>query len=136
MITLDLVSDAHRLAARAIAADLEKTWAKSHRETRSHWWPRGCCVEASVSLRDELQEKLPAVGAEYVWGSFVFFDLPRPWYVHDPGAAAGHAWVELRVDGTILDITAGQFLGGPALWMLAPGSPFRRHYVAEEYGTP
>jgi len=105
-----------RTAAFVVALAHEKSWEDSCRETGGKW-PDGYCIEASVGLRDELAEKLPDVGAELVWGEF-----------EAVGQGWGHAWVELG-DGTILDLTAGQFLhDAPALLMVLPGDRLARKY--------
>lgn len=131
-VTVLTTGSVRRWQARALVAEMERTWVEAHRVTGGPF-PHGCCVEASCQVVDELLEKMPDVGAMYVWGDFLLHDLPRPWFSMD-GRSAGHAWVELA-DGTILDITAGQFFGGPALWMLEVGSVFRRHYQERERGA-
>jgi hypothetical protein len=69
-------------------------------------WPVGCCVDATYALVEELREKVPEAGPDYVWGTW---GSPT-----DRRARAGHAWCALA-DGTIVDLTAGQ-------WNF-PGSP-------------
>lgn len=112
------------LAAAAIADDVERGFAHAHRITGSNEWPDGCCVEASYSLVDELREKVPDAGAEYVWGDITIGPL-----------AIGHVWVALA-DGTIVDLTLGQFTRGPALAVIPPGDPLARRYRAKEIGRP
>lgn len=89
------MSDATIIAAWCYALAMHDAWAEScwdvGFENGVAWnWPSGYCVEASVALRDELNEA--GIAAEYAWGTFDGF---------------GHAWVV--VDGAILDVTAGQF---------------------------
>jgi hypothetical protein len=104
------------LAAFAVALSVEKTWLDVKEELGGDF-PDGACNEASIALRDELAEKLPAAGAEYVWGEFQI-----------GGEGFGHAWVALD-GGAILDLTAGQFLrDGPALALVLPSYTLARHY--------
>ncbi len=70
-------------------------------------WPKGKCVESSIALVAALR---PDVQAVPVWGEVLIGWDCEP-----------HAWVELD-DGTILDMTAGQWLGG---------SPWRVVHVAD-----
>lgn len=80
-----------------VAAGVERAFRESCMATGSSW-PFGWCVEASVALRDELLDDIPEVEPSYVWGAF-----------GEPALRlVGHAWVALA-DGTILDVTAGQF---------------------------
>jgi hypothetical protein len=92
----------------AIALLHADSWRRACADTASDVseWPAGFCVDATYALVEELREKVPEAGADYVWGTW---GSPT-----DRRARAGHAWCELA-DGTIIDLTAGQ-------WHY-PGSP-------------
>lgn len=125
------------LAAFAIACSLVDDCEAAHAETGGNW-PDGACVETAVALRDELAERLPEAGAEYIWGKFVHnapYDPAKAGaYEVDGKAAFEHAWVELTT-GVILDPTAGQFYKDRApLFLVLPGDRDRWRWHEEERG--
>lgn len=80
-------------------------------------WPRRACVESTIALVAAL---CPDVDVVPVWGRVAFFGDWEP-----------HAWAELA-DGTILDMTAGQFFRGGEPWRITrPGDPDHACYEAE-----
>lgn len=113
------------LFAATIALSVERTWAAScalvaaDLGTKDNW-PEGYCVEATISLRDELNEQLPEVGAELIWGSFT---------INTSGPK--HAWIELA-SGYILDITLSQFFRGRAPILIRPDGPLGERFVVDE----
>lgn len=78
---------------------IEKAYREAAEELNSPW-PAGRCIESSIDLRDVLQATVPRAHAAFVFGRFEL----RP-----PRFAWNHAWVAIE-DGTILDLTAGQYL--------------------------
>ncbi|HEV2789882.1 MAG TPA: hypothetical protein VGV69_01115 [Solirubrobacterales bacterium] len=112
--------------ALVIALSMEATWRESTEMTGSKDWPHGYCVDASVALLEELGQKLPEAGAEYIWGTFVTKVGPGPVF------AIEHAWLEL-VGGFVLDITVGQFFKKtPPLPLITPNSLIHPRYVVTE----
>ena len=115
------------VAALGIALTHEIAWLEAAAETGSDW-PASACVETCVGLVEDLGEKLPEAGAEYVWGVFVICELPGGLLVRE------HAWLSLG-GGAILDPTAGQYLRGSAATQLVlPSSPLYGRYVERERG--
>lgn len=122
-------------AAVKIARAVEKAFRESYLATGGPGrWPFGCCVEASVALRDELLELVPVARPGYVWGGFGEAEL----------RLVDHAWITLG-DGTYLDVTGEQFTEYFRLrWgcdvdgvlVLRPGDERRLAYVPREFGTP
>lgn len=121
-------------ACVALMHEVEKAFRESCIATGSEW-PGGWCVEACVALHDELMEKIPQAGAEYVWGQ-----------VGEPEVRmVGHAWIELA-DGTWLDPTLEQFadyirlrwptvvIVGPSVVM--PDDPIREAFHVVSKGRP
>jgi hypothetical protein len=117
------------LHAVAIAFSVEASWKEScalvaEEEPGAHEWPIGYCVEASIQLRDELDEKVPEAGAELVWGTFtVGVEAIVP---------LDHAWIELG-GGWIIDLTLAQFFrSGEAPLLVRPDGPLFERYTAVE----
>lgn len=112
------------LTAFCEALIIERSYAEAAEELGTGW-PAGCCVEASIDLRDVLDVSLVAAGAEFVFGKFAL----RP-----PRFEWDHAWVRLG-DGTIIDLTAGQYLpdqpAGSCI-VVRPGDPLVSCYVEIE----
>lgn len=112
------------LACFAEALVIEHAYAEAA-EMTGGGWPAGCCVEASIDLRDVLFVSLPDAGAEFVFGQFAL----RP-----PRFQWDHAWVRLG-DGTIIDLTAGQYIPeqptGSCI-VVQPGDPVASCYIESE----
>lgn len=87
------------LLAYLEAIIIEKAYYEASQELGTEW-PAGYCAEASVDLLEVLDTTLPEAGAAFIWGKFAL----RP-----PRYQWSHAWIELG-DGTIIDLTASQFL--------------------------
>lgn len=104
-MTTECVIDAMNVVARGIRADFPR-------------WPSGACVESTMALVAVLSE----TGIVPVWGRVAFLGDWEP-----------HAWAELP-DGTILDMTAGQFLGGAPWRIFPPGHPDHDCYEDELRG--
>lgn len=88
-------------------------------------WPEGQCAEASCDLAEILRLRIPRAKPSVIWGRFEVLELKMP-----------HAWVELR-DGTIIDVTAGQFFRGEtakreSTWLVLPDDAIADRYVPEE----
>lgn len=107
--------------ARALA--VEASWREAAEMTGSDF-PEGCCVEASVALRDELAEHLPECAPVYCWGDFLAGRAPAI-------CPVGHAWVEV-CGGYILDITIGQFFTEPRLPLVFPDTFVASLYALEQ----
>lgn len=117
------------LHAVAVAFSVEHTWKESSRTVAADLgtipdWPIGYCVEASIQLRDELDETVPEAGAELVWGTFTVGA--------EPTAPLDHAWIELG-GGWIIDLTLAQFFRTGDVPILLPpdGSLTQRYTVVE-----
>jgi hypothetical protein len=113
----------------AFAAYLEALLVeKSYRDAAAELgtkWPGGCCVEASIDLRDVLEHTWPKCKAVLVWGQF---ELRPPRFAWD------HAWVEVR-GGTIIDVTAGQYVPdqpGESAIVVPPDHGLYRCYAEKE----
>lgn len=103
---------------------LERNWREASIETKGDW-PAGHCAEASADLYEVLLGQVPKSKPVYVWGHFELL-----------GHKLGHAWVELR-DGTIIDLTAGQFFKGEqnkreSTWLVLPTDATFERYLPEE----
>lgn len=115
--------------AMAIALSVEHTWREATRFVAADLgtkpdWPIGYCVEASIALRDELDEKVPEAGCELVWGTFTAGV--------EPVVPLDHAWIELG-GGWIIDLTIGQFFrSGDAPILVKPDGPLFDRYTAVE----
>jgi hypothetical protein len=113
------------LACFAEALIIERAYTEAAEELGTGW-PAGCCVEASIDLRDVLDTTLPTAGAEFVFGKFA---------LHPPTFQWDHAWVRLG-DGTIIDLTAGQYVPGSgnlgSCIVVKPGDPVAACYIETE----
>lgn len=112
------------LAAFLEALLIEKSYRDAATELGSTW-PAGCCVEASIDLRDVLDTTWPKCHAVLVWGRF---ELAPPRFAWD------HAWVQLG-DGTIVDVTAGQYIPeqpGESAIVVPPDHGLYRCYAVKE----
>lgn len=123
------------LHATSVALVSEIGWRESAEQiaadagTKSDW-PEGYCVEATIQLRDELDEIVPEAGGEFVWGTFTV-GIP-------PGRLTplDHSWIELG-SGHLLDLTLGQFFRArTAPILIAPGGPLFERYSAEMNSPP
>lgn len=119
------------LHATSIALFSEIVWRESAEQIAADLgkkpdWPEGYCVEATIQLRDELDEQVPEAGGEFTWGTFTV-GIP-------PGRLTplGHSWIELG-SGHLLDLTLGQFFrAGTAPILISPGGPLFDRYSAIE----
>lgn len=102
------LTDVDKERIREILAHHEQ-WLKSEIDG----WPANGCADTCSTIIDDLRDELGTHGLRWKLVSGSFYD-------EDQDESSGHVWIEIA-DGTIIDPTAGQFIGGPALHILPEG---------------
>jgi hypothetical protein len=116
--------DEVRVRAHDVAADLAQHFAWAHRVTGQGEWPAGCCVEASFCLLEELEQKVPEAGAEYVVDAGELADG----HVDDRSVA--------QLDPGVTRPAAGDQERAPDVVLIAPGQSFAERYDVGARGLP
>jgi hypothetical protein len=99
----------------------------------SNRWPVDCCGDTCGAVLDDWwsdghSKGLRGLGRGYLWNEIT------GWFVIDweEERTAAHTWLVDKRSGTIVDPTAGQFLGGDPVRMFAPEHPDAVRYITEK----
>lgn len=84
-------------------------------------FPKNCCGLAVEALLPTLEQQFPSHGFRRVHGYY------RMAISQDGHRWRGHTWIEAG-DGTIIDPTLGQFIGGTAARIVRPTSSLYQNY--------
>jgi hypothetical protein len=104
-----------RAKARKILAEHED-WLRKELEG----WPHHSCFDTCATIEEDIRKAFPSYDFRTREG--YFYDPERQEYCH------GHMWLQAH-DGTIIDPTAGQFLGGHPLRVFEPDDPATELYL-------